>query len=160
MRIVTHAKQMKFPSLRDAISLLGVALVLSLGARAAAREGDKINWRPLEDAQLKLEGRPLKKWNVYAAEKRKNLVLIQLGRRYLVVDLKARAVYELPPSDVQQNGKDFQSEDPTAGGRSLPTSDWLVRDVGPAELVRMKLGDYGRMVEIQLPHRPDLRWAY
>lgn len=151
---------MKFPSLRDAMFLLGVALVLSLAARAAARDADKINWKPLEDAQLKLEGRPLRKWNVYASEKRKNLVLIQLGRRYLVVDLKARAVYELPPSDVQQNGKDFQSEDPTASGKSLPTSEWLVRDVGPAELVRVKLGDYGRMVEIQLPHRPDLRWAY
>jgi hypothetical protein len=151
---------MKFPFSPGAISLLGFALVLSSGARATARDTDKINWKPLEDAQLKLEGRPLKKWNVYAAEKRKNLVLILLGHRYLTIDLKERAVYELPPSDLQQNGKDFQSEDPTVGGKTVPTSEWLVRDVGPAELVRVKLGDYGRTVEIQLPHRPDLRWAY
>jgi hypothetical protein len=32
--------------------------------------------------------------------------------------------------------------------------------VGPAELVRLTLGDYGRVLEVSLPHLPDLRPFY
>ncbi len=148
----------RLPSI-SALFLLGLLVFSSSTFTAGARDADTITWKPLEDAQLKLEGRPLKKWNVYAAEKKKNLVLILLGRRYLVIDLKARAVYELAPNP-QQKGQELQTDDPTASGKPLATSEWLVRDVGPAELVRVRLGDYGRTIEVQLPHRPDLRWAY
>jgi len=45
-------------------------------------------------------------------------------------------------------------------GRLLATSDWSVRDVGPAELIKLTLGDYGRLLEVELPHPPDLRAFY
>jgi len=42
----------------------------------------------------------------------------------------------------------------------IPSSDWTQRDVGPAELYRLTLGDYGRVLEVSLPHMPDLRGFY
>jgi hypothetical protein len=32
--------------------------------------------------------------------------------------------------------------------------------VGPAELIKLTLGDYGRILEVELPHPRDLRYLY
>ena len=39
----------------------------------------------------------------------------------------------------------------------VPSSDWSDKDVGPAEDIHVTLGDYGRTLEIELPHLMDLR---
>ena len=70
-------------------------LTLWLGTAALARDPDALLWKPVEGVQLKLADRPLKIWNVYQAEKKKNLILVLLSRRYLMLDLKARTVYEV-----------------------------------------------------------------
>jgi hypothetical protein len=35
-----------------------------------------------------------------------------------------------------------------------------MHDVGPAESIKLTLGDYGRVLEVQLPHMPDMRAFY
>jgi hypothetical protein len=42
----------------------------------------------------------------------------------------------------------------------MPTNAWAVRDVGPAEMIKLTLGDYGRALDVELPHMPDLRAFY
>lgn len=64
------------------------------------------------------------------------------------------------PTDLQAVGKDFESDDLMQPSRVVPSSDWSVRDVGPAESIKLTLGDYGRSIEVQLPHMPDLRGLY
>lgn len=145
--------------LRIAFAALLILLSAPIGA-VSGHEPEKIVWKPVADAQLKLDGKPLKTWNVYLGEKKKYLVLIQLVRRFLLIDTKARGVYEVKPEDLTGRGKDLESDLAAAMERPIPSSDWIVRDVGPAELVRVRLGDYGRVVEVQLPHMPDLRWVY
>ncbi len=132
------------------------ALAACIGARAA----DKIVWKPVTDAQLKLDGRPVRSWNVYRVEKKNNLILVQLGRRYLRLDTKERTVYELQPSELEAHGKDFQTHESAGQRKLVPSSDWVDRDVGTAQLVRVKLQDYGHVLEVQLPHLPDLRGLY
>jgi hypothetical protein len=116
-------------------------------------------WKPVEGCILKLEGRAVKTWNVYRAEKNNRLLLVQLGRRYLILDTKERWVQELAPSDVKAHGKDFVT---SSGGKRkpIPSGNWVTRDVGPAELIRVRLMDYGKVLEVQVPHPYNFRVAY
>jgi hypothetical protein len=72
----------------------------------------------------------------------------------------AKRVYEVLPSDLKAQGKGFESDDLAQPSRLIPTSEWSDRDVGPAELIRLTLGDYGRILQVSLPHPPDLRPFY
>ncbi|HUJ32000.1 MAG TPA: hypothetical protein VLY23_12020 [Candidatus Acidoferrum sp.] len=133
----------------------------ALPAVALANDA-RTHWKPVAQAQLKLDGRTPLTWNVYQPDKKKqsNLVLVLLGHRYLALDFKARLVYLVMPTDLHAVGKDFESDDLKEPARLIPSKDWSVRDVGPAEQIRMTLGDYGRVMEVQLPHMPDLRGLY
>jgi hypothetical protein len=130
--------------------------------------GERLHWKPLDQAQVKLDDKTPLAWNVYqldkkdkkSAKKASNLVLLLLGHRYLMLDLEARMAYEVPLTSLQARGADFESEDPPSDQRLIPSTDWTERDVGPAELIRLTLGDYGRALEVSLPHPPDLRPFY
>jgi hypothetical protein len=101
-------------------------------------------------------------WNVYQTDKKKeaNLVLLLIGRRYIALDLKAKAAYNVFPSDLQAKGQDFESANLFVKSHALPTDNWSLRDVGPAELIKLTLGDYGRELYVELPHMPDMRAFY
>jgi hypothetical protein len=130
----------------------------------AANAGDsgRIHWKQIPDAQLKLDSKVPLTWNVYQPDKKKlgYLVLVMLGRRYIALDIKAKIAYAVVPTDLQPQGKDFESDPPAKPGRVIPTTEWSERDAGPAEIIHLTLGDYGRVLEVQLPHMPDLRAFY
>jgi len=145
--------------------LLTAALAIALtGAAAALAGGDgRTHWKLLDDAQLRLDGKPPLTWSVYQPEKsqkKNNLVLVLLGHRYLALDFKAKLVYQVLPTDLEPQGSDFESGDLFTKERLLPSDDWTVRDVGPAELIRVTLKDYGRELEVMLRHPPDMRKFY
>jgi hypothetical protein len=141
--------------------LIAVAVSVGFVCCAGARGTDtgKIHWKPVDAAQLKLEGKTPLAWNVYQPDKKKdsNLVLILLGHRYLAFDIKAKLAYAVFPDDLQAVGKDFETDDFMQPSRVIPSSEWDVRDVGPQESIKLKMGDYGRNLEIDLPHLWDLR---
>ena len=83
--------------------------------------------------------------------------LLYTSHRYLALDLKSRLVYEIDPKLLTPHGADFESDEPEAIGRLIPTLEWNDRDVGPAERIQIRLGDYGKMLEVELPHPIDLR---
>ncbi|HEY4742097.1 MAG: hypothetical protein WA734_14440 [Candidatus Acidiferrales bacterium] len=117
----------------------------------------RVSWKYDETAHLKLEDHIPRTWGVYRADKRKNLVLVLLVHRYLAIDLKSRLVYEIDPKSLMAHGPDFESDEPEAIGHPIPTLEWNDRDVGPAERIQIRLGDYGKMLEVELPHPIDLR---
>ena len=92
--------------------------------------------------------------------KRRTWCCVLIGRRYLALDIKAKLVYNVLPSDLQAKGQDFASGDLFVKSRVLPTDNWSLRDVGPAELIKLTLGDYGRELYVELPHMPDMRAFY
>jgi hypothetical protein len=152
------------------IGALAMLLTATTGAIGAARinfsnEAQHVKWVPAPVAQLKIDGKTPLKWNVFWPEKtdkRKGpaMVLILLGRRYIALDIKGKLAYSVLPTDLHAQGEKFESADLAVPDRQIPSSEWSVRDVGPAELIRFTLNDYGRQIEVQLPHPPDLRWAY
>jgi len=159
--------------------LFAAALLVSIAlpANPAVAQGtsnpddaERMHWAQLVGAQVKLDNKTPVHWNVYQPAKNdkkdkkdkkdSNLVLVLLGRRYLMLDVKARAVYLVMPSDLHAQGSDFDSGDLADKSKLIPSTDWNDRDVGPAELVNLTLGDYGATLEISLPHMPDLRPFY
>jgi hypothetical protein len=132
-------------------------------ARAhGADDAGRIEWTQVPDGQLRLDGKTPLIWNVYQPSKKdkkkgSNLILVLLGHRYLMLDTKARIVYEVQAGDLQAQGQDFESGDLARPAHVVPSTDWSDRDVGAAELFRLTLDDYGRVLEVELPHPIDIR---
>jgi hypothetical protein len=137
--------------------ILGFALALTVGSAPA---GERIVWKPLENAVLKVDERPAKVWNVYRAEKKDHLLLVTLGRRFLMLDIKGREIYELDPTKFEQKNNELLWHEADKPARPLPTADWVVRDAGRARRIRVRLADEGRVLEVQVPITQDFRSVY
>ena len=160
------------PRLARVSAMLLVGTLASLASGVAAQQSlsrsENIYWKPVEQAQVKLDDKTPLAWNVYQADKKdkkgakkaSGSVLLLLGHRYLLLKPEARMVYEVPMASLEAHGEEFESEDPPAGEQPIPSTDWTLRDVGPAELIRLTLGDYGRALEVSIPHPPDMRPFY
>ncbi|MGA8223574.1 MAG: hypothetical protein WB780_18135 [Candidatus Acidiferrales bacterium] len=164
MTATSLSKRISRTSTSAALSLV-ITLSVALASAPTARAGGdgRIHWKLLSDAQLKLDGKPPLTWSVYQPEKsqkKNNLVLILLGHRYLALDFKAKLVYQVLPTDLEPQGTDFESGDLFVAERLLPADSWTVRDVGPAEQIKVTLKDYGRELEVMLRHPPDMRKFY
>ncbi len=150
--------------LRDIVRLaLIFSLAMILPPLSFAGGDGRTHWKKLGDAQLRLDGRPPLTWNVYQpekSEKKNHLVLVLIGRRFLAIDYKAKQVFQVLPADLQAEGDGFASGDLFVSDRLVPSDEWTVRDVGPAEQIKLTLKDYGRHMEIQLRHPPDNRAFY
>ena len=142
---------------RKTIIQLAALVVIALPARGAA---DRILWKPVERAVLKVDDRPARIWNVYRAEKKDHLVLVQLGRRYLMFDYRAHETYELDPAKLERKEKELLGQEADRPAKPLPSADWSVRDTGPLRRIRATLSEEGRVLEVQVPTKPDLRTLY
>lgn len=154
-------KSRRFDFRRTAIAP-ALALLAFAPTATIANDGGRVHWKPVDRAQLKIDDKPPLTWNVYRPDKKKvtNQILVLLGRRYIALDTKAKLAYQVFPSDLVIKGNEVESDDLFKSERLLPSGDWLVRDVGPAERIQLRLKDYGRMIEVMLPHPPDLRAFY
>jgi hypothetical protein len=142
---------------RSAIVFLQRTLLLVLTLGTSLPAAGRVTWKIEERAQLQIGGHVPISWNVYAPEKRKNLVLILLGKRYLALDTKTKSVWQIELKDLTPKGQDFESDEPAEIGTPIPVSSWSDRDVGPAERIIITLGDYGAKIQLELPHMLDLR---
>jgi len=130
----------------------GAALARPLSARAT--DNSRVHWKQVTAGQVKIDGKAPPKWNIYQPDKKKlnYLVLILLGHRYLALNLRSETVYGVLPSDLQAAGEDFESDPLTKADRIVPSTDWTDKDVGPEQRIQLTLCDYGRTLEINLPH--------
>ena len=148
------------------LAALGVCLAASLfsaGIAGAASDSDRIHWKQVDESEVKLDGKPPIGSNVYLPDKKskkKDVALVLLGHRYLMLDIKSRLVYAVFLSDLDKQGDDIETDDLAQPSRLIPSTDWSSRDVGPAQLIKLTLGDYNRVLEVELPHPVDLRGLY
>jgi len=138
-----------------------VALLLAMQFVATpSRAADKSIWKPIENALLKIDEKPVKLWTAYRTEKDKGVkrLLLQLGSRYLLIDTEDREVREFRPESFERHGKDLKAGRSEQTAKVLTTSEWLLREAGMVRIIHMRLTDEGRVIEIQLPSLPDLRY--
>ena len=139
--------------------LLAAGLFLVGPGVAQAGMPARIDWTSVTQAQVKIDQTTPLTWAVYQPgkgdkldKKLSNLVLALVGHRYLLLDLKAKQVYEIPFQQVHVQADSCETDDLAESSRLIPTSDWTWRNVGPAELYHLTLGDYGRALQLTLPH--------
>ena len=132
------------------------ACVLAVAAAVAAGSGEpnRIHWKQVTAGQVKLDGKAPLTWNIYQPDKKKlnYLVLILLGHRYLALDVRAQTVYVVTPKDLQAQRSDFESDSLAKADRIVPSTDWTDKDLGPEEKIQLTLCDYGRLLEVDIPH--------
>jgi hypothetical protein len=140
-------------------ALLMILLLLCFAPATPAADDNALRWKSVDGAQVKLDDKVPLTWNVYQLDKKKqpNLVLVLLGRRYILLDSKAKLVYLVAPADLRKQGDDFESDNLAQSSHLIPSVDWTERDIGPAEEFRLTLEDYGRNLSVQLPHPLNLR---
>ncbi len=138
--------------------LLFTIFLLAPGIEAT----EKIVFKRLTTAILKMDGKQVKFWEVYQAEKHGHLLFVQLGRRYLLLDTKEKEILEIDPRAIEQVGKEkgvAWSESPGTE-KTVESEGWSMRSVGPAIAIKVQLSAEGRLLEIQVPRRPDTGWFY
>jgi hypothetical protein len=135
------------------VRVTGLLLVLAMCAYAA----DKLAWKTVTNAVLRIDDRAPKQWSLYHTGKKYDPLLLQLGTRVLVIYVRNQAVYEIPPKLLDHKGEDLLWREADKPEKPLATSDWSTRDIGSAWRVRVTLTEEGRAVDIQVPQTPDLR---
>ncbi|MBZ5641421.1 MAG: hypothetical protein LAO19_01560 [Acidobacteriia bacterium] len=137
-----------------------IVVVALLALWLPAFSADKIVWKPIPDAILQIDQRPVKIWNLFQAGKKIDPLLLQLGARSLVIYVRNQQIYEIKPEQLQHKGEDLLWRDSDKPAKPLATSDWSTRDIGSALRIRVKLASEGRSIDIQIPQIPDLRGLY
>jgi hypothetical protein len=134
-----------------------MVLLFLLAAGSHAAEKDKIVWKSIPDAILQVDSRAPKEWNVYQVGKKSDPLLVQLGFRYLVIYVHNMEVYEIKPEQLEHKGDDLLWRETDKPAKPMPSSEWGTKDVGSATRILVKLSGEGRLINIEIPHVPDLR---
>jgi hypothetical protein len=131
-----------------------VALWLPLGSVAGKEK--TLTWKPIEDALLRVDDAPLKEWNVYQTGKKTDRLVMQMGKRFLLIEFHDQQIYEIDPAKVQHKNDDILWNPDDRAAQPLATSDWTNTDIGGAFGISAKLDAENHVLDLQLPHPPDV----
>jgi len=146
MRIVIFAR---IAALMGALIGLFTCLYSSAPLLHAA---EKVEWKPVESALLRIDDHPPANWNLYTADKKNDRLLVQLGARYLLVLVNQRQVYELDPAKLDHKQDTIVWREDDRPAVPLPGSGWITHDVGEAYRIHFRLDAEGRVFDIDIPH--------
>jgi hypothetical protein len=133
--------------------------VLSAATAYAADKDKPVTWKPITQALLRVNDQPVKNWNVYEENKKGDpLLLLAMGDRYLLIQVHERKIFEIAPAKIEHKGAELLWDPATLPTEPLATTEWLIKDVGFAYRVGVRLVAENRFVDLQLPHPMDLRY--
>lgn len=125
---------------------------LSITATAAAKP---LLWKAAYNAFLHVNDQPLKEWDAFQVEKKNDRFLVRLGERFLLIDVQQKQVFELVPATIERSGSDILWDPANRPEKPLATSNWLVRNVGEALRIKVRLDAEDHTLDLQLPHPPS-----
>ena len=135
-----------------AVAAAAVVLLAAVAAAPTPAAGNPLTWKPAQQAILRVDDQALKEWDVFQVEKKNDRFLVQLGGRFLLLDAAQKQVFELVPATIERKGSDLLWDPADRPAKPLATSNWAVRDVGPAQRIRVRLDAEGRALDLQVPH--------
>lgn len=146
------------------LALLIAALSFTLQSQtpepAKPVEAKSTEWKSVAFAIVRFNDEAPQSWNIYHTSKR-GVLLVKLWKRYLLVNVADGQVFDIDPHTVKAQGDSVEWSTSDTPAEPLEISDWRVRDVGPVERVRFRLGkNPGHILEIQLPLLPGGKPAY
>jgi len=145
------------------VALLFASLILpmifvSLPFPAPAFAGDKaVTWKPAAQALLRVDDQPVKNWNLYQEGKKTDPLLLQMGNRFLLIEVRDHKIFELAPATVEHKGAELLWDPADRPSEPLATTDWIVKDVGFAYRTSARLVAENRVLDLQLPHPLNLK---
>ena len=148
IRISSHPRRRIVTTLAAAAFAL-LAITAAAPATAAAKP---LVWKPALKAILRVDDQAVKEWDAFQIEKKNDRFLVQLGGRFLLVDAQQKQVFELAPATIERAGSDLLWDPANRPAKPLATSNWVVRDVGLALRIKVRLDAEGRTLDLQLPH--------
>lgn len=145
-------------SLTAGTALFSLAIMsLALGLTAGGLAKDKpLSWKPIDDALLRVNDAPPKEWGVYRAGKKNEPLVLQIGNRFLLIQSHDHQVFELDPAKIDRKTGEILWSAADRPPKPLATSDWTVDDVGAAFVIKVKLDNENAVVDLQLPHPPEV----
>jgi hypothetical protein len=136
------------------LSLVAIFGSLTVFGASALAKG-AVNWKPIEDALLQVNDGPVKDWGVYQAGKKTDPLLLQMGKRFLLIQIHDRQIFEVDPAKVEQKSPELLWNPSDRPALPLATSDWESREIGGATRISVKLDADSRALELELPHEID-----
>ena len=137
---------------------VAVSLLVICSTALAADKGKTVTWKPITQALLRVDDQAVKNWNVYEENKKGDPLLLEMGNRYLLIQVHERKVFELAPAKIEHKGADLLWDAATLPSEPLASADWLIKDVGFAYRIGVRLVAENRVLDLQLPHPMDLRY--
>src|SRR5690242_21608340 len=132
--------------------------LVTAGTAFAADKDKPVTWKPMKEALLRVDDQPVKNWNVYQQNKKGDPLLLEMTNRFLLIHIHDRKIFELPPTKIQHKGADLLWDPSARPADPLPASDWVIRDVGFAYRISVRLAAENRLLDLQLPHPMNLRY--
>ena len=139
------------------VFLCVIVAVVSTANRTFAAD-KPVAWKPIPQALLRVDDQPVKNWNVYMENKKSDPLLLQMGNRFLLIQVHARKIFELAPAKIEHKGTELLWDPANLPAEPLATSNWIIRDVGFAYRIDARLVAENHVVDLQLPHPMDLRY--
>jgi hypothetical protein len=115
-----------------------------------------LSWKPIEDALLRVNDSPPKEWSAYRTGKKNEPLVLQLGNRFLFIQSHDHQVFELDPTKIEHKTGELLWSPTDRPAKPLATSDWNVDDIGAAFVIKVKLDAENAVVDLQLPHPPEV----
>lgn len=141
-----------------ALFLIFAAALIAPSAVFPADKSKTVTWKPITEALLRVDDQPVKNWNVYWESKKGDPLLLQIGDRFLLIQVHQRKVFELASAKIERKGNELLWDPASLPGEPLVSADWLIKDVGFAYRISMRLLPENRVLDLQLPHPMDLRY--
>jgi hypothetical protein len=138
-----------------AAALAPSASAFALSASAFAKDKPLV-FKSIESALLRVNDAPPKDWEVYRTGKKNEPLLLQIGNRFLLLEITQHQVFELDSAKIEHKTGELLWSPSDRPDKPLATSDWNVDDIGAAFIVKVKLQSENALVDLQLPHPPNV----
>lgn len=114
------------------------------------------SWKMIDDALFRVNDAPVKDWGVYQTGKKRDPLLIQMDKRFLLIKIHDRQLFEVDPAKVQRKSDELLWDPIDHPAQPLSTTDWDAGDTEAVFRIRAKINSEDRLLDIELPHPLDL----
>jgi hypothetical protein len=144
---------------RQILTLVSFLAVIGAGfapGGGASAKDKPVTWKAINDALFRVNDAPVKDWNVYQADKKRDPLLLQIGDRFLLLEVHSHQLFEIDPSKIEHKSEDLIWDPSDRPARAIPTSGWNDGDVGTAFRIETKINAEALVLVLELPHPQDI----
>src|SRR5579863_8075018 len=105
-----------------------------------------VSWKIIDDSLFRVNDAPVKEWGVYQTGKKRDPLLIQMDKRFLLVKIHERQLYEIDPAKVQIKSDELLWNPADHPTQPMVTAEWDVNDTEAVFVVRTRIAGEDRLL--------------